>query len=281
MQSNGALICSVAKKAGIQTIVYHSHSGPIPIITEHLKLTLRRMLNYCLNRVALNSCTDHLACGKNAASAVPIKYHPKILNNAIDLKHFEYNIKTRNKKRKEFNCENKFIIGNVARFDPNKNQSFSIDVFNEVLKIMPDSQLWLIGDGVSRASMESKVKSLGLEGKVLFLGVRSDVNELLQAMDVYLFPSIKEGLPVACIEAQAAGLPCVFSDGFDPSTIVTDNCQVISLDASPKKWAKVIASLNSFDREDTTNRLRSEGYDISKTSKVIEQFYLSKVNNQS
>ena len=276
MQSNGCFICREANKAGVKTIIYHSHAAPRPLITKDPSLTARRIRNHLLNKISLQNSNEFFACGESAAKALPEGKEKIILYNAINLDAFKFNPAIRKKIREANNVKDKLIIGNVARFDWNKNQRFAIEVFRELLKKKENVELWLIGDGEMKQDIEKLVHDLDLEGKVILFGVRTDVNELLQAMDIYLFPSIAEGLSVACIEAQAAGLPCIFSDGFDPHTAITDHCKIMSLSESPKAWADAIIGLNSFNREDESGKIRKAGYDIKDTSEYIKNYYLSR-----
>ena len=164
----------------------------------------------------------------------------------------------------------------MARINDNKNQIFAIKVMKEILKTYPDAEMWFIGDGPKRPELQEIVVRSGYERSIKFLGVRSDVNSLLMAMDVFLFPSINEGLPVSCIEAQATGLPCVFSNGFDPETVITDNCTVISLDESTEHWAEEIMKSKQFVRKNMTEEIIKAGYDIRESAKYLESFYLSR-----
>lgn len=276
MQSNGCIICREAKRAGIKTIIYHSHSAKVPMITKSPMLTLRRARNFWLNSIAIRNSNYFFACGESAAEALPTHLNVTIIRNAISIDQFKYDYRTRCKIREEFNCSNKLVVGHVGRFDRNKNQVFAIKVYKKVLEKKPNSELWLIGDGVFKDRIVDKIKEEGLQKSVRLLGVRTDVSELLQAMDVFIFPSIAEGLPVSCIEAQTAGLQCVFSNGFDTNTVVTDNCRVLSLTDPLEKWANVVIDLGQIERTDTSDNVRRAGYDIKETSKFMENFYLSK-----
>lgn len=278
MQSNGALICREAHNAGVPAIIYHSHFGPSPLLEDSVRKTIRRVARYFLNRYALRYYTDFLACGDVAAKTIPEKYRARIIKNAIDLSKFMFSETVRAQVRNEMKCGNKLIIGNVARFDQNKNQKFAVDVVQEIVKRGAKIELWLIGDGDLRTEVEAYVRGRELEDYVRFLGVRNDVEQLLQAMDVFLFPSIAEGLPVACIEAQAAGLPCVFSDGFDMETAITDNCRILSLDEPLEKWVETVLCATNKEREDTSEAIIKAGYDIKDTAKMMECFYLSKIS---
>lgn len=288
MGENGALICREAKRAGVSTIIFHAHTDYYPVIIWkqcHLLPTKMPMLSTteCKLRVLLpilmSSATDFFACGENATKVFRRKQSEAvIIKNGIDVSKYAFNETIRERVRKEHQCENAFVVGNVARLNDNKNQSFAIDIMKELVNLVPNAQLWLVGDGNKCDELKKKAESLGLKDKVLFLGIRSDVNELLQAMDVFLFPSKKEGLPVACIEAQTAGLPCVFSDGFDSATDVTGNCRVLSLKEGPVMWASEINKLQGTVRENKEQAVSNAGYDIRKTAAEMQSFYLSRAN---
>lgn len=280
MQCNGAIICTEAKKAGVGTIIYHSHAGPIDSYTNDSKSFVKLLVEKATNQVALRCSTDYFACGNRAATAVPSGYQTHILFNGINIQKYQYNKDKRDEVRAAYGCGEKYIIGNVARLDSNKNQSFILDIIKVLREKNCKVELWLVGDGEGRLQLEEKIERLRLEGHVKLFGVRPDVDRLLQAMDVYVFPSIAEGLPLACIEAQAAGLPCVFSDGFDPETVVTENCRILSLHQSTEDWAKAIMSFKDFKRCDTSFQIKAAGYDIRDTVKTMQEFYISKSKDQ-
>lgn len=276
MGENGAFICREAKKSGVKTIIYHSHTDKVPFYHFPFSIDAKLLKLRLLYPVAMNNITDKFACGKNSAKVFKSGSKVYLLNNSINIERFQFNPAIRKKKRNELNLDNKLVIGNVARINDNKNQSFAINVISELVERNINCEMWFIGDGPLRKDLEEMAKNKRLDDRIRFLGIRSDVNELLQAMDVFLFPSKKEGLPVSCIEAQAAGLPCVFSDGFDPETKITANCKTLSLDDSIEKWAEAILSYSDFERVDTSEIVRKAGYDIKVTSKRMERFYLSR-----
>jgi glycosyltransferase involved in cell wall biosynthesis len=198
-----------------------------------------------------------------------------ILKNGIDSEKYTFNEQIRIRKRSEFALENKFIIGNVARFKLEKNQSFLVDVFLEILKINMNSILLFVGDGEERKNVERKVYLLGIQEKVLFLGIRYDVPDILQAMDAFVLPSLYEGLPVVGIEAQASGLPCFISDGVTVETDVTGNCFFLSVKEKPSVWAQMITNKSKkYVRKNTSQQIINSGYDIKKTAQEMQDFYL-------
>lgn len=187
----------------------------------------------------------------------------KLIKNAIDINKYSYNKSVRDKKREQMNLNNKFVIGHVGRFVYQKNHNFLIDIFNEAYKINNNLILILVGDGRLKNQIQYKVKNLGLKDNILFLGNRFDVPELMQAMDLFLLPSFYEGLPVVGIEAQAAGLKCIFSDSITYETKITDLVEFISLNKSSKYWAnQIIKYSNGYNRENTDIRIKKARYEI-------------------
>lgn len=277
MGSNGAFVLWAAKQANVKTRIYHSHGDKQSLITNSIKETFRRLVYKTLWIIAKRCSNYYFACGIRAAAVFDRREEVYILANAIDAEEFRYNKVVRERKRQELNCNNKLIVGQVGRLDQNKNQKFSISILQCALQKRKEIELWLIGDGIQKSSLMELAKRLGIQEYVRFFGVRTDVSELLQAMDAFIFTSFSEGLPVSCIEAQAAGLPCVFSNGFDPSTIIVDdNCRVLSLSESPERWADAIIEMSSRVRQDTIAAIREKGYDIKQTSEYMQKFYLSK-----
>lgn len=278
MGANGAFIMWAAKKANVKTRIFHSHGDKESFINSSIKETWRSILLWTLGKIAKRYSNYYFACGQRAAEIFDKRYKVHILNNAIDVERFRFDEKLRENVRNKYSCNDKVIIGNVARFDANKNQVFLIDVLRCALEKRKDIELWLIGDGKQKEELIELSEKLGLKDYIKFFGVRQDVNELLQAMDVFVFPSIKEGLSVACIEAQASGVPCVFSDGFDPLTvIVPENCKIVSLSESPQVWADTIVKMSTGIRSDKTSQIRKKGYDIKQTAKYMQRFYLSRL----
>ena len=199
----------------------------------------------------------------------------EVLNNAIDTDLYTYNKEKADKVKKEFGIENKFVVGHVGRFNPQKNHEFLIAVFNEVKKVKQDSVLILVGDGDLRPGIEQKVQDLGLSEKVIFTGVRSDVNDLMQGMDAFLFPSLYEGLPVTMVEAQASGLKCIISDKVPLECKMTENVEVVKLEESPQNWAKKVLKYEKYERQNTKEDIVKANFDIKVNAKYLQEFYLS------
>ena len=169
------------------------------------------------------------------------------------------------------------VIGNVARFKIEKNHTFQIEIMKEITRIRSDIVLMLVGDGELRQKIEEQVKQLHLEQNVIFLGVRSDVPDLMQAMDLFLLPSLYEGLPVVGIEAQAAGLPVITSTGVTRETDITGNVDFLNLDLGAAYWAQaILQKIEGFNRHDMYEYIHNNGYDIVETAKWLQDFYIRK-----
>ena len=205
-----------------------------------------------------------------------------IYNNAIDAKRFGYDINKRVQARKELKIsDDVFVIGHIGRFNTQKNHTFLIDIMSEINKKDPKAVLLLIGEGDLEEHIKNKVDELGLENNVMFLGVRSDVDRLYQAMDVFVMPSLFEGLPVSGVEAQAAGLKCIFSDTITEQTMLTSNVEFISLDRGTAIWAdEILKWYKGYDRRDQINIIERAGYDIKKQAKQLQNFYIESIKDK-
>ena len=186
----------------------------------------------------------------------------KLPRNAVDIEKFKYDSIIRERKRKELGIENKFIVGHVGRYCYIKNQMFLIDVFNCVIKFKPNAHLLLVGKGENQKKIEEKIEKLGLKNKVTLLIDRSDVAELYQAMDIFVMPSLFEGLPVVGIEAQASGMPCLVSNRISKELLITSNIKMINLDKNKEEWAKEIMNTSITRNGNARQELIDAGYDI-------------------
>lgn len=260
-----------AKKYGIKKRIIHAHNSG----NETSKL--RGIFHY-LNKTRLSQyATDYWSCSIVASEYFyneNIINSPKhhIINNAIQTKDYAFDEAVRNEIRKEYKLEDKYVIGHVGRFQYQKNHEFLVDVFNEYLKLDNKAVLMLVGQGEGEEAIRQKVADLGMTENVMFMGVRSDVNKLLQAMDIFVLPSHFEGLPLVLVEAQSAGLPCYVSkDVITKESDVTGNIEFISLDDGDKKWAQIIYdNKKSDDRNKYTQLVIDAGFDIStETGKFI------------
>ena len=198
-----------------------------------------------------------------------------LLNNAVDIDKFKYNEIIRTNKRKELNIEdNTLVIGHIGRFVEQKNHRFLIDIFYEIHKKKENSLLLLAGQGPLVEEIKDKVRNLKLDENVVFLGQRNDVNELYQAYDVFLLPSLYEGLPVVGIEAQATGNLCVFSDDMTKETKVLDSTIFMSLNDSAQIWAnKILEKSKKYKKHNTTAEISKYGFNIKEEAVKLEKQY--------
>lgn len=264
--SSVALQC--AMECGISVRIAHCHSSSQ---NKNLKYLIKLHYMKKIPRYA----TDLFACSEQAGRWMFGNAVFKVLYNAIEVEKYRYCPETAAKIRSELGIGNELVIGHIGRFRVEKNHEFLIDIFIECLKQTPEVKLLLVGDGERRKEIEDKVKNADIQDKVIFAGVRSDVNELLQAMDIFVFPSLYEGLGISVIEAQASGLPCAISENVpDESIIVNSLVKKMSLKESAYEWAKQILEQNRTARKCYIDELNAAGYDIVTAAQNMEQFYL-------
>lgn len=278
MTNTAAIYMPIAKKYGATCLIAHSHS-------THGKAGLLGKVTGFLQRPIRKNATDWFACSQAAAKWFYKKEDiaagkVTVLANAVDADKFRYSAEVRQAVRKEFGVENKLVIGCVARFRPEKNHEFLVDIINEICKTRDDVVLMFAGDGENENSVKNKVRQMGLEDKVLFLGMRSDIPRIMQAMDVFSLTSLWEGLPVVGIEAQASGLRCVVSDGVTSEMNAIDMVEYLSLEDPLSVWAEKLISAATMPREDTYDKICAAGYDIHTTAPWLQNFYLEKANAQ-
>jgi len=275
VRSTASIYLKIAKQYGLITIA-HSHNtssgnGISAIAKSVLQYPIRYVADYL---IACSKAAGEWLFGKQVYK----KDNFYILNNAVDAKKFVFNTTTRIKKRKEFQIEDKLVVGHIGRFHPQKNHELIVDIFNTVYKRNNNAILMLVGDGKLRGPIEEKVKKLGLDNSVIFCGVRSDISEILQAIDVFLFPSLYEGLGIVVVEAQAAGLPCLVSNKIPKDAFVTNLVEEVPLNSSIDIWAdKILKYTTNNNRENTYEQIKSNGYDIAQTTIWLEHFYLNSV----
>jgi len=264
-----------AYKCGIPVRIAHSHN------TGHLTNNRMKILlnEYC--RKNLNDYATHrFACSAAAGKWLFGEGHGKsseiiLAKNAIDISKYSYNKQTRNRLRKELGTDDKFVIGHIGRFAYQKNHDQLIDIFHEITKRTNNTVLLLIGSGNLEETVKGKVRDLGLEDKVVFLGMVDNVHEYLNAFDVFLLPSCFEGLPVTLIEAQINSVRCVVSDVITKEAKISGNVNFVSLAQPSSVWADIVL------KDQTRDRVRypiSEtgliDYDIDIQAKLLEDFYL-------
>lgn len=261
-----------AKKAGIPTRIAHSHNSNQD---RNLKYLLKIIYRNKISSVA----TELFACGSEAGKWMFNGKEFKIINNAINTQIFLYNTEKSIEIKRKLNLDNKFVIGHVGRFNEPKNHKFIIDIFFELTKLNDNVHLLLVGDGSLKKEIEKKVNELGINDNVIFYGKNNSVNEIMQAFDVFLFPSLYEGVPLTIVEAQASGLKCFISDKVPRECILTENVEILNLSDSAVKWAHDINKYkDGYIRRNTIEEIRDSGYDIKNNAKKLEEFYFNEIN---
>ena len=271
--STAAIYLSIAKKNGVYTIA-HSHNTRTQVNLNEITYAI---YSYPVRFIA----DQHFACSKAAGVS---RYGRKIgndprrciiLNNAINTDSFRFNKSERDVMRDRLRISDKIVIGHVGRFSEQKNHSFLLQVFKNIVSKVPSAVLLLVGDGTLRGSIEKYIADHNLGENVILAGVQSSVSPYYQAMDLFLFPSLYEGLPVTLVEAQTSGLPCVISDKVPSESILSpDLVTVQHLNQSPEQWADHVLMRLTEHRTDHSEVIKSCGYDISETAKWLEVFYL-------
>ncbi len=265
----------IAAKLCGKKVFVHSHNA-----MNRMKIITRILHN--INKKIMNRMVDkRLACSNKAGQWMFGKRDFIVINNAIPLKNYLYNKNNRQEVRHQLGLENKFVVGHVGRFTSQKNHEFLIDIFKSIREINKEAILLLVGDGELRSKIENKILELGLKDHVIITGARTDVSILLQAMDVFVFPSNFEGLGIVAIEAQAAGLPCIVSESIPTEAFITNLIKSVSLNESSNKWSEItLEHSKSFKRRNTYEEIKSAGYDISDAALILEKLYLNDFNTK-
>lgn len=231
---------------------------------------------YATHLFAVSKLAGISEFGRNAVD----KGLVKIIPNAIEAHKYSFDKEMRDIKRKELGVQNKFVVSHIGRFHPQKNHSFLLEIFKVILKEKKNAVLVLIGEGPLRNEIEQQISDFGIDSSVILTGVRSDVPELLQAMDIFLFPSHFEGLPGVVLEAQAAGLPCVISDRITNEVKVSDLVEYVALDKSALDWAEKLINISQgFERSTAHNAIVEAGYDTESVAKWYQDFYTMQINS--
>ena len=258
-----------AKMAGMKNVILHCHStkGQHPILHKIFRFVLKGMN---IKRYACSAKAGFWMFGEKMTKTGKVQ----IIVNGIEPENFSFDQKKREEKRAELNLKNDFVIGHIGNFGAPKNYEFLIDVFYQLNMVIDNARLLLIGTGGLRETIRAKVEKLGLQDKVLFLGVRTDINELLWTMDVFLFPSLYEGLSVSAIEAQASGVPVLAADTLVKETKITECFWFMSLQKEAKEWAMKLLELQEVEHRLTTDDIRKAGYDIGNTVDALQEEYM-------
>ena len=271
-----SLSLSIACLCNVEIRIAHSHNA---IVARNF---LQDFFYNILRPINVKNATQLLACSQAAAI---YQYGEAALNraviikNGIDTNRFCFRANKRESIRKELGIENCPVIGHVGRFNIQKNHVFLIEIFREIVQKHPTAKLLLIGEGELQETVKKQVTSYGLSQSVIFTGVTEHVEDYMCAMDVFVLPSLFEGLPIVGVEAQASGLPCIFSNSITKEVKLTDRVEFIPLESSAGVWGNEIArsltNETSLNREDARKKIREAGYDVEDTVRTFLKIYRS------
>ena len=269
VRSTAFFYLNLARKNGIKTII-HSHSttsgkGISAYIKNMYQVPIRFVADYFL---ACSKEAGHWLFGKK----IDTNRHYYILKNSINIDNFIFRPKSRDVIRRKLGLENKFVIGNIGRFNILKNHKFMVNIFYEAKKVRSNIILMLVGDGELKNTIKNKVKKLKIENSVIFIDNCSNVNEYLLAMDLFIFPSLNEGLGMVLIEAQASGLPCIVSNTIPHEACITDLVYKIDLDKI-SDWIDKLVKFRKVKRTIRKNEIKESGYDAKDNAIWIQDFY--------
>lgn len=257
-----------AKLGGVKHVVLHSHNSSAPHAWLH-KMFRPLLTCFNINRFACSALAARWMFANRAD-------HVRILYNGIELEQFKYDPFVRKKSRADLNIGDEKVICHIGRLNYQKNHLFLLDVFSQVHKKDKDTLLLLVGEGNLREAISERIEELGLRESVRLLGIRKDIPDILSAGDLFVLPSLFEGLSVVLIEAQANGIPCVVADHLAKEGIVADNVFSLSLDRPKEIWAeRIVQVLNNEKHRSNIELLKEKGFDITLVSRWLTDYYLN------
>ena len=260
------VILHVAKDHGVPVRIAHSHNANQQ---KDFKYPIKLLFRNFIPKYA----TKLMSCGEDAGRWMFRGDSFEILSNAIPAADYSFNEEQKRIQREKWGIHpHELFVGHVGNFTLQKNHLFLLDIFNEIQKRTP-AKLMLVGEKCNRIDIEDKIRRLGFEEKAILTGVRSDVADLMQAMDVFVFPSLHEGLPLTMVEAQASGLPCLISDKVPIECKMTEAVQQLPLTDSPVIWADKAIAAAKMPRKNTYEEIRAAGYDIVENAKRLQKMY--------
>lgn len=272
----GALAITAAKRAGVKRRIYHVHNTQDAAL-DHLPF--HGILETLVKHIIIRNSTDYLACGQSAGKYIYGKMEFSVVNNAVSTERFyPFEDQRRNQIREELGIkQTKYVVGNIARFSAVKNHARLVELAKFDKMNRNELVFLLVGDGEKNLEIREKAKAMDCEDKIIFVGQRSDTDNMYNAMDVFCLPSFFEGLPVTAIEAQACGLPCVFSD------VITKECNLgisdvdyLALSETDSRWIEAMYSLvnsRNTDAQKINEEMIMKKYEIGAMVQQVEEIY--------
>lgn len=267
-----------AKKAGVPVRVAHAHSALDN--GKHLKKTLYEA---AMRRMILKNATDLVACGEKAGIRLfgekAYRQRGQLILNGVDVEAFRFDESKRQAVRAKLGWQDAFLIGHAGHLAQVKNQKFLLELMPQILQLRPNARLLMLGEGEDRAMLEAKIRELGLEDKVLMPGNVTNVGDYLSAMDVFVFPSLFEGMPLAILEVQANGLPCVISTCVPRDVFLTDLIHPLALTDDKNKWTDAIVGAKRENSGSYAEVLKNTGFDLRGAMEKIYSIYGGEARN--
>lgn len=265
------IVLSCAKKNGVSIRIIHSHNA------RGADGIGKKIRNFVLNKWGICYANRYMACSVAAGAYLfgsrrCSRGWVTILNNAISLDKYRYDAEKRREIRNALGIGEETLLGHVGRFAEQKNHMELLDIFSKLCEQGWNGKLVLLGDGELQNAVEQKAEALNLKDRIIFAGVVTNVNEYMSAMDIFLLPSLFEGLPVVCVEAQAAGLPCLVSTNVTQEIALTDRVKFLD-NVNTLEWCEEIERLSGA-LPDRTERMGMDAYDIERQARRLEEIYL-------
>lgn len=268
------VILNCAKKYGVPVRILHSHNA------RGADGTMKKVRNFVLNKWGICYANHYMACsvaagkylfGKKACAKGAVI----VLNNAIALERYQYNAEKRTELRKALGVKEETVLGHVGRFAEQKNHMGLLTILAKLCEQGWNGKLLLLGDGELKEAVTHRAEELQIKEHIIFAGVVENVNEYMSAMDIFLLPSLYEGLPVVGVEAQAAGLPCLISDRVSRETKLTEQVRFLDIH-DVQTWCDSIRELEGSARgRNCAKPNELESFDITKQVVRLEQLYRS------
>lgn len=270
------LILKGAKKAGVSVRIAHSRTALGTLTIKNMAKNMLKVVTnkYATHLFAVSKKAGIWLFGKNAIKNNKVQVWP----NAIDCNKYLLNNEIRESVRNELQLKDEFTIIHVGNFRPEKNHKFLLEIFKEILTMEKNSSLILVGEDYSLGEYQDLTLKMGIVDKVIFLGSRNDVYRILQAGDVFVFPSIYEGLPGAVLEAQAASLPCLISDTITDEVCISPYVKRLSLSLSAKQWAEYALECSKKGKNNSYIYFERAGFDVVSLAKKLSDFYIDSIN---
>lgn len=273
----GLAYAHIARKAKVPVVIVHAHNSDV----DGSLIFLKKKIHELFKKMYLNDPTDYFACSKPAAQWLFSEHIAEnkcfYLKNGIDITKFKFNSTVRDEMRKELDVKNQTVILNIGRMEIQKNQQFLIEIFGKICSKSDNYVLVIVGKGTLKHQIQKKADALGITDKIIFVDHTFEIEKYMFASDLFILPSLYEGLGIAAIEAQAAGLPTVISDGVPKEVAISNLVLSIPLSASVDVWAKKIMKIPLNDkREAGIISVKKAEYDIAESAEKLEKFYMNK-----